>query len=379
MELCMKRTIKTKQQMKWKWIDRLAWLIPLIIFLLLINNGFAAGLDQVLEYNPPRQAFAVYLLLLFLTSLVFSMPLFFIWKTVSGQIRKGYKKRSTIPLLQELDYYREKLTGLSPTLISMLVDFKIEPKKDAAALILKYELMNVISTENGHIEIKDKNHPDLMPSDRELLNQIGSLGNMPDSITTNAKWLTMAKQEAVNTPFFQQKPANKECASCLVTGCLIPFLLFFGVPVLIFISSMFGWTQYISDVLDSNIDEARLVELFLTDSVFMGQLLWFLFLAVLLFVAFFQPFLSILRLIVNGYNIYAQNGLQRTAEGEQISEYIYGMKNFIHDFSNLSEATQDSLILWDDFLIYAVILEENEKVVNQIINKSRVNQPPFNS
>ena len=36
------------------------------------------------------------------------------------------------------------------------------------------------------------------------------------------------------------------------------------------------------------------------------------------------------------------------------------MKNFIHDYSNLSEAEKDSLVLWDDYLIYAVVLEEKE-------------------
>lgn len=331
----------------------------------------------MMAYNPSGQALAVYLLLLFLTSLVFSMPLFSVWRTISGQIRKGYKKRSTIPLLQELDYYREKLTGLSPTVISMLVDFKLEPKKDAAALILKYELMDVISTENGHITVKDINHPGLLPSDRELLNQIGALGHMPDSIPANAKWLSLAKQEAVNTPFLDQKPPYREFGSCLITGCLIPVLLFVGVPVLVLISVKFGWYQYVEEALNSNIGDAGIVELFLTDPVFMKQALWFLFLGVLIFVAFFQPFISLLRLVVNGFNFFSQGGLYRTAAGEEMSEYIYGMKNFIRDFSNLSEADQDSLILWDDFLIYAVVLEENERVVHQLINKRRIHKPPL--
>ena len=49
-----------------------------------------------------------------------------------------------------------------------------------------------------------------------------------------------------------------------------------------------------------------------------------------------------------------------------MAEYVYGMKNFIHDYSNLSEADKSQLALWDDYLIYAVVLEENEQIVADI-------------
>ena len=67
--------------------------------------------------------------------------------------------------------------------------------------------------------------------------------------------------------------------------------------------------------------------------------------------------------------------IQRTELGDQFTEYIYGMKNFIHDFSMLEDATKDALILWDDFLIYAVVLEENDKIIEEIFMKRDLN--PF--
>lgn len=60
---------------------------------------------------------------------------------------------------------------------------------------------------------------------------------------------------------------------------------------------------------------------------------------------------------------------KRTPSGEIYTEYIYGMKNFIHDYSNLSEAEKDSLVLWDDYLIYAVVLEENKKIVEEMMQR----------
>lgn len=47
------------------------------------------------------------------------------------------------------------------------------------------------------------------------------------------------------------------------------------------------------------------------------------------------------------------------------------MKNFIHDYSNLSEAEQEQVVLWDDYLIYAVVLEKNQQIVDDIIRRRK--------
>lgn len=61
--------------------------------------------------------------------------------------------------------------------------------------------------------------------------------------------------------------------------------------------------------------------------------------------------------------------LQANRFGDLYAEYIYGMKNFIHDYSCLSEAEKDSLVLWDDYLIYAVILEKNKKIIEEMMQR----------
>ena len=43
------------------------------------------------------------------------------------------------------------------------------------------------------------------------------------------------------------------------------------------------------------------------------------------------------------------------------------MKNFIHDFSNLSQSQKEEVVLWNDFIIYAILLEENEKIIHEIL------------
>lgn len=77
--------------------------------------------------------------------------------------------------------------------------------------------------------------------------------------------------------------------------------------------------------------------------------------------------------IIANFILKHKNKLIRTKEGNLLTEKIYGLKNFIKDFSNLSEATKKELVLWDEFLIYAIILEENTKILEEISNYSNKN------
>ena len=69
---------------------------------------------------------------------------------------------------------------------------------------------------------------------------------------------------------------------------------------------------------------------------------------------------------------YKNKFLKRTIKGEQLTDIILGMKNFIHDFSLLNEADKNDILLWDDFLVYAIVLEENTKIIEEILNLKKV-------
>ena len=62
-------------------------------------------------------------------------------------------------------------------------------------------------------------------------------------------------------------------------------------------------------------------------------------------------------------------GYKRSEKGNELAECVYGMKNFIHDYSYLIDADKEKLSLWDDYLIYAVVLEENKNIVNEIVER----------
>jgi hypothetical protein len=50
---------------------------------------------------------------------------------------------------------------------------------------------------------------------------------------------------------------------------------------------------------------------------------------------FNSPIAAIMHIFAESYNL-SHTPVIRTAGGEQMAEYVYGMKNFLHDFSSLS-------------------------------------------
>lgn len=91
------------------------------------------------------------LLLAALAALVFGIvPFYMRYIRLQGQ-KKQVLENSSFITIDNIEYYREKLTGITPSAISMLEDLRLEPDKDLTACILRYEMLGVIrQTENGY-------------------------------------------------------------------------------------------------------------------------------------------------------------------------------------------------------------------------------------
>lgn len=60
-----------------------------------------------------------------------------------------------------------------------------------------------------------------------------------------------------------------------------------------------------------------------------------------------------------------KNSYIRTKKGEDLE----GLKNYLKDYSNISEKDEKSLTLLEDYLIYSVIFNQNTKVIKNIWDK----------
>lgn len=64
-----------------------------------------------------------------------------------------------------------------------------------------------------------------------------------------------------------------------------------------------------------------------------------------------------------------KNNYIRTKKGEALNENLEGLKNYLKDFSTMDERDEKSLALWEDYLIYSVIFNQNTKTVKNMLDK----------
>lgn len=377
----MKKTIATKKIKLWHKLDRLAFFVPIIIFLCISigKEGRLIWGIALKEQNPGVTAAVFFLLSL--SAATSSLPVLLLWRAVSHTLKKSAIQNATFHTNEDFDYYREKLTGISPTTISLLMDLQIELKKDISALLLKYIKMGAISMEGRIIHVHSQALPDLSSSDRTLLALIAQGQAQPANLNV---WKKQAITEAIETGNLKYRGAKQNISSlshsCLtgcLSGCLLPILLFLGVGLGAFALQRSGWMNTIDDFLAAapqDFGTEQINYLFSSPDVIIIIAIAAL-LVLLLFAILWLPAAALLRTVLSASN--AMILLKRTETGDLLTAQISGLKNFIHDFSNLPEAEKEHLLLWDDFLIYAVVLEENERIIEDIFKMKNLRYRDF--
>lgn len=366
----MKKTIATKKIKRWQKLDRLALLAPLILFLFLSIGKEGRLLWGIVLRERNFVVTIAVLLLLALAAVVASLPVVLIWRAVSHTMKKAAIQNATFQADEDLDYYREKLTGVPPVTISLLMDLQIEAKKDIAALLLKYTKMGAVSMMDGTVHVQNQELPGLLPSDRELLALIAGGQAQPANL---GAWRRQAITEAVESGNLKYRDArqnihsaSRSCLTGCFGGCLLPVLIFLGMGITAVAINNSGWLEKIEGFLAAAPQSfgMRQMEYLLSspDMVIVIALTAFFVLSFL--AMFLLPIAAVLRtaLSISSTGIL----LKRTEAGEILTAQISGLKNFIRDFSNLAEVEKEQLVLWDDFLIYAVVLEENERIIEDI-------------
>lgn len=351
-------------------LDRAVWLIPLCVLIFDIIRG--GEIVDAIRAKPSAPVLIMFLLMLVFMVAFQSLVPFAVLKVILHNIKKQLLKNSRFVTVEDFDYYRDKLTGLSPGIISILADLNIERKKDAAASILKYQEMGVLKFENGQYFVTEKyqNAP-LRESDRYMIN---GLVNQSFYAETDSQWVKLIEKEAFEEGFItnqsdpvQMKKNSRRMSLGCLGGCLTPVILFVLAVVIIFSIDL----DHMDSVIDSITDSATVaqqIEIVEQDPEFRNIVIIALFGIMFFFIALISPALMLAGFIASAFNVKLY---RRTDKGNQMTECIFGMKNFIHDFSNLSEATQEHIVLWDDYLVYAVVLEENQQIIDEIMKRRR--------
>jgi len=359
----MKKYIKTNKTKKsTKRIFVIAVVIPLIILYNVIFSFYAfKDLDNKKEtikfvnddvyYTEelPMKGCIVY-------SLVIGIPISLLLFNWIMKVRKLNIKKAQFKSIKDIEYFRDKLSNITPTEISLLTDLEIEDKKDLTALLLKYYKMRIIEfDDNNKIKVL-KIDDGLSDTDKKILEMIEQgLNDINKLKSTN--WKQLVINESINGKYLKSNINNGIDGA----GLLKTFVMLF-VSLIIVFALLYNYgieiLEYLFYMIANLYKENGFINLCIVAIP-----------AILIFISLFQtPILLIVDFSIERKN---KATYKRTELGEEVTEYIYGLKNFIHDFSLLSEKDKEAIVLWDDFLIYAVLLEENDKIVNEIWNKSK--------
>lgn len=262
-------------------------------------------------------------------------------------------------------YFREKLEGISPATISIMQNLKVEEEKDVAATLMKLQLNKNIEIENDTIKILSEDVANLTSSEKQLLYMIADQKINKMQIEA---WKVAAIGEAKTQGYIKEQDQKKSLR--IIKLILVGILIIFGLGAKILYPKIddYDWlTEKLEAEYPEGVEEPPIYELVNEDwfdSYLEGMTLMIVTLICMIGILVWPIFYFVFTRRYKNKN----NSLKRTVKGEQLTEVILALKRFIHDFSMLDTATKEQIALWDDFLIYAIVLEENTKVVDEILN-----------
>ncbi len=362
------------------------WLIfPIIMGVLLLRYGweiFTVSETQMLLPNALG-----FLIITFLIALVLGCIPFYIRKAKLLGAKKELLSNCTFVTMQDLDYYRDKLIGLTPGEISLLEDLQIEEEKDLGAYILWYEYLGLIrETEDGYIQGDPKlgANEKLRESDYFLIDKLlegttkRHLPEWKQQVVAEAREDGFLKKRSGILPSVIDRHAKKLTFlwGTLLMICI--FLISSGIMesamqgaygnITFPLSDQVFWfgrrLNWMMECMNTISGKANEVELMIRTPHLLSTMALCFTIFALFFLLLLVPFLY---LKMRNSQLPERVDYVRTERGNEYAEYIWGMKNFIHDYSYLNEAEKGALALWDDYLIYAVLLEENTQIQKEIM------------
>lgn len=318
---------------RFKKNDKKVILLLIIFVLVLFISPICQIFNEMIQTEGDKTIYIFFFIMILLLMFVTFIPLFGIYSLIRHVINKNIRKKATFDIVNDIDYYRDNFGEISPSLISLMIDLDIEEEKDLTAMLLFYKLNNIITVENNNIILNQS--VTLNESDKKFFEWFKSR-----NIADFATWKNSIKMDAINNGYIVP---NKEESK--KKGCLIPLVILIGA-IIIFI-------YLISIIMNPSFD--------IKNSIYVTLIIISITLVALIITI--TPIFSLIYFVANKLS---SNKIKRTEKGNELTEKIYAMKNFIHDFGNLSEATKESLCVWDYFLIYAVVLEENSVIIDEI-------------
>lgn len=278
--------------------------------------------------------------------LVFSsfLPLLFYYLIFKISYIKG--KKDVIEGCLSIDdfhkseqYFRDILSKYDPIELSYIDDFDINFPKDIIVVLLSLKNKDKIDFEDNKIVIK--NEDNLTNAQRYVMDCIRD-GKI---VKTNLLQLkSIVQLDAKDHGLLESR------FSINIKGILKLFYNIFLIPsiLVLFIIACISFME----------------KIYKLNNIYIN-----IFLIVILCVVFIMLFIKWM-----GWPIYlfsyflnkTSNPYKRSQLGDEINKKLEGLKIFLKDFSNLDKSSYEEVVLWNDYLIYSVLFNQNVKVIKEM-------------
>lgn len=373
-------------------------LIPIIYIVLCLvirAEPFDFEDHYSVEYMFYKGEYILYAGLIFLfTPFIWIIVVYFA-KMIFDSIR--VRKNAKIKRDEEYIYYRGNLDKVSPSIIMFTSTFDMDMRKSISATILKLKLTGYIkedSSSDSYI-YTNKDESDLLESEKMVLNLIR------DNYFDKNHYREIVKQEALNNKYIVKNRGG-------IPFRILKIIIAICIPIMVFAFS--AWlSEYIFEnyrvypeddghtyIILNNEDEIKQLYYEVKDindyyhrTMLDGTYIsynyseiradkfeysvvrkaFFLNLITAGIISFFGVWILISLYIVIDQIKYIHKNYRRTIKGKKLLNKAYALKNYLKDYSLIKDRTEEELILWEYYLVYAVVLGVNAKIEDEIIEK----------
>ncbi|MBQ2835958.1 MAG: DUF2207 domain-containing protein [Clostridia bacterium] len=332
-------------------LDLVFWSIIIIMTFIELYNGGLKNINisdfQIINFQeitaPQYITIVLSIFFVILVSAIFSMFRVFYLTIIYFGIKIANKKYNKERIekvdLKNDNYYRDILPKYSPAVLSYVDDFKIN-KEDIVATLLMLELKGKIKIKDDSIVLLDDTIENLEENEIYILNKVKE-NNLKD--INILEYASIVRNDALKKGLLQEKQGVKKNIKRRIIINIIIYLF-----VLIVFSMIPNFLVIASDSAT--------------------MILGFILLMILFAFLVFMPYSTIVYIshykMLNTLDPYIRND-----EGKMINLKLEGLRKYLVDFSKIEEKTKEQLILWEEYLVYSVILGINTKVIEEVYNK----------
>lgn len=224
-------------------------------------------------------------------------------------------------------YIRDIPSNYTPALASLLLDQSIEYNKDLIATTLYLINHGYLKEHDNRIAVTDKNTSALMEHELYLLSIYNG-----ETIFFSNKWRSKIMLDASNQGLIKKRSLlTKKDKINLVLNLIAP------IAVFIFLQNLATWLLNFDNI-----------------GVYIIATLLFISLPIFALFIFVYDLMYALSFMSKDFNL--------TSKGLKEQEKIAKFKNFLEDFSNIENRKTEEIILWEDYLTFAVSLGVNYQI-----------------